>query len=728
VAARIRRRPPAVREAIVTALDEWLTLATHPVLRLREPHLNWLRAVAAAAEPDDKWARQFRAALALQGRAKLRAALKQLARTAEVKRLSPRALTRLALPLEAVGEGARAVALLRRAHRHHPADFWINHHLGWALLHGKPRELAEAVRYYTAAVALRPHSPGAHLNLGHVLETKGRLDEAIACYQKAITLAPKYAGARSNLGNALKAKGRLDEAIACYRKAIALDPKDAGTHYNLGLALKAKGRLDEAIARYRQALGLDPKCALAHCNLGNALKAKGRLNEAIACYRKAFAFNPKYAKAHHNLGFALKAKGRLDEAIAHYRQALALDPKFAQAHENLGVALAAKGRRDEAITCYKKAIALDQKSARAHTFLGFALAAKGRRDEAIASYRQAIALDPKYVVALNNLGVALAAKGRLDEAIACYQKAIALDPKSAQAHTNLGFALAAKGRRDEAIACYKKALALDPKYVTAHTNLGVALKAKGRLGEAIACYKKALALDPKCAKAHGALGEVLLQQGQFLRARRATRRCLRLLRASHPLRLRVERQLLLCRQGLALDRKLAAILQGKAQPTGPTEQLLLAILCRHYKRRYAAAAGFYAAAFAALPRLTENPRTGHRYHAACAAALAAAGQGKDAGKLNNQERARLRGQALRWLRADLKAWANLLASGPAAARSGVGQVIGRWQKNKDLAGIRDETALAKLPAEERQAFVRLWADVRNLLKKAEAPAQEETQR
>jgi hypothetical protein len=34
-----------------------------------------------------------------------------------------------------------------------------------------------------------------------------------------------------------------------------------------------------------------------------------------------------------------------------------------------------------------------------------------------------------------------------------------------------------------------------------------------------------------------------------------------------------------------------------------------------------------------------------------------------------------------------------------------------WQRDDDLIGIRDAAALAKLPAGERLALVRLWADV-----------------
>jgi hypothetical protein len=40
--------------------------------------------------------------------------------------------------------------------------------------------------------------------------------------------------------------------------------------------------------------------------------------------------------------------------------------------------------------------------------------------------------------------------------------------------------------------------------------------------------------------------------------------------------------------------------------------------------------------------------------------------------------------------------------------------LARWQADPDLAGLRDADALARLPADERQACRRFWADVQSL--------------
>jgi eukaryotic-like serine/threonine-protein kinase len=319
-AERIRRRPAAVREAIVAALDEWDDLAGNPKYQISEPHREWLRAVLEAAEPDDAWGRKVRKARRERDAVKRQAALEALAKSARVAELPARALTRLA---DELGP-AQAAALLRRAQRHYPADFWVNENLGKVLLQVTPSELEEAVRFLTAAVALRPESPGAHFVLGVGLHEKGQLDEAIASYKKAIEVDPKFTAAHFALGVGLHEKGQLDEAIASYKKAIELDPKDRYAHFVLGIELQEKGQLDEAIACYKKVIELDPKPPAAHNYLGDALAQKGQLDEAIARYKKVIELDPKSAWAHFNLGAALYRKGQLDEALACYKKAMAI--------------------------------------------------------------------------------------------------------------------------------------------------------------------------------------------------------------------------------------------------------------------------------------------------------------------------------------------------------------------------------------------------------------------
>src|SRR5262249_10222649 len=108
--------------------------------------------------------------------------------------------------------------------------------------------------------------------------------------------------------------------------------------------------------------------------------------------------------------------------------------------------------------------------------------------------------------------------------------------------------------------------------------------------------------------------------------------------------------------------------------------------------------------------------TGPRYNAACCAALAAAGKGKAADKLDAKGKARLRTQALGWLKADLVLWAQAVKGTP-TQRQQARQQLEHWRKDPDLAGVRDKAALAKLPEGERAAWRKLWAGVEYLLKR-----------
>jgi hypothetical protein len=226
------------------------------------------------------------------------------------------------------------------------------------------------------------------------------------------------------------------------------------------------------------------------------------------------------------------------------------------------------------------------------------------------------------------------------------------------------------------------AVRLDGKSAQAHWNLGRAQLGVGDPQAAVASFNKALELAPKHAQARTGLE----------RAERLA----------------------------AVEGNLPALLKGAYKPKTNDERLALALLCK-FKRLHRTAAGMYADAFAADPRLADDLKAACRYYAASSAALAGTGQGEDAAGLDDQEKVRLRQQSLDWLRADLTLYTRQLESGKPADRAEVQRKLKYWEKDRDLAGIRGEDALANLPAEERAACVKLWTDVAALLKKTVTP-------
>ncbi|HXL19146.1 MAG TPA: hypothetical protein VN961_16650, partial [Streptosporangiaceae bacterium] len=163
---------------------------------------------------------------------------------------------------------------------------------------------------------------------------------------------------------------------------------------------------------------------------------------------------------------------------------------------------------------------------------------------------------------------------------------------------------------------------------------------------------------------------------------------------------------------------LPAFRRGEYQPQDDDERLALLagqLASCQFEGLLGAAARLYSDAFAAEPRLAEDVLAATRYHAARAAALAGCGQGQDAGRLNDEERALLRRQALDWLRQDLTWCGQRLDDGNPQTNARIRQGLQSWWGDPDLAGVHAEDALAKLPDEEREQWERLWSDVEELL-------------
>jgi tetratricopeptide (TPR) repeat protein len=490
------RRRPAVRSAAVAGLDDWLDLARWE----KAAEVRWLEQVLAAADPDD-WRQRLR----LARRRRDRQALEDLGGKVKVATQPPQALVLLARVLHAHGSPSAELQLLRRAQDAYPGDFWINHNLGRALLDSRPPQLDEAIRFLTAAVALRPESPGARLNLG----------------------------------KALWQKGRLDEAGAAFRAIIARKHDYALAHFNLGIVLLGQKDLSGAGACFRRATEVDPKSVPAYLHLGDVLEGQGDLPGAERCWRRVTELEPNLPKVHASLGLLLQMRWDLPGAAASYRRALTLVPGYAEVHCNLGHVLLRQG------------------------------------------------------------------------------------------------------------------------------NLRQALKE--------------------------------FQTGHDLGSRRKDWR--------YPSLQWIQR----CQHFLELDRRLPAILKGESAPSGIAERIDLADLCR-YKRLYAASVRFFTEAFAAEPKLADALWAGHRYRAACSAALGGCGAGEEA--------TRLRRQALEWLRADLVGWTRYLQSATPKDAAQLQRVFRTWQLDLALAGVREADRLATLPATERAAWQKLWADVATGLAKA----------
>ncbi len=298
----------------------------------------------------------------------------------------------------------------------------------------------------------------------------------------------------------------------------------------------------------------------------------------------------------------------------------------------------------------------------------------------------------------------------LDEVIRFASAAVAVRPGVPYARTFLADALTATGRSDEAMAEFRELLRINPDNATAHYNYGIHLQRRGKLKAAEFEYGEAIRLDSEYAEAHCNLGGCLQSQGDYARSLAMYRRGHELGSKRPVWKYPSEKWLANAERMAGLAIRLPALLKGDDRPKEIAESLALGKIC-YDTRRYAAAARFWAGALAADPTIGDDRRATYRYDAACAAALASAGHGKDDPPPDDSAKAKLKSQALGWLRAELEAWAKLMDGGDPMAPALVLQTLQHWLADRDLAGIRDGLALASLPSDEQKAWRTLWADV-----------------
>jgi serine/threonine-protein kinase len=370
-----------IRDELVAALDDWAVCARQAT----DPdRMRWVLEVARRADPNPSEIRQRLRDPALW---KDRAALTEMAATALADKPSIQLLASLGERLR--NAGGDAIPFLRQVQQEYPGDFWANLVLGSALLAKDPRE---SMRYFQAALAIRPKTPVVYNDIGGALVMLNRLDEAMEQFGQALRLDPDFAGAHNNLGYVLKSKGRLDEAFDHYQQAVRCDPSMAVARCNLGNALYAKKRPDEAIEQFQEALRLDPRLPEGHTGLCALLKARDGPPKVIEHYQQVLRADPEFAVAHAHLGIAFVELGQTDEAIDHFRHAVRIDPQLAPAHHDLGLALSAKGKFQEAVDHFQRAISIDPKLAAAHGALGQALLAIGRYRDAETETRRCLDL------------------------------------------------------------------------------------------------------------------------------------------------------------------------------------------------------------------------------------------------------------------------------------------------------------------------------------------------
>jgi eukaryotic-like serine/threonine-protein kinase len=339
------------------------------------------------------------------------------------------------------------------------------------------------------------------------------------------------------------------------------------------------------------------------------------------------------------------------------------------------------------------------------------------------------------------------------EAVQHLATAVAIRPWSVSTHLVLGGALLAQRKPDEAVAEAREALRIKPDDLSARSALANCLRWSGRFGEAEAECRAAIGANPANGPLHEVLGTILRDREDFDGTIREYREAIRLrtfqeydyriflgtakafqLKGEYVEALAMIRKVQEMGPNLVPDywhsaawvahiermaartRRLPSRPTGTIRPNDPMESLDLALICSDQKR-FVVSARYWAWALEADPTLGDDRRFQYWFSAACTAARAARGEGKDENPPDDAARADLRRRALQWLKVDLAVWSRMLASDARQSRALALKAMRQWRKDTDLVEVRDADGLASLSEAERKDWLALWGEVDALIRK-----------
>jgi tetratricopeptide (TPR) repeat protein len=236
----------------------------------------------------------------------------------------------LALSLRRLGAREEAKALFAQATMVHPGHYDLHHEYGILLRSGGSEGLPEAVRQFSMAVALRPTSAHAHLDLAQAMMQSDRMEEAMLSLDMAEKLDPLDASAHHYRGVMAYLKAEYAESVRHLNKALSLNPSYALSHGILGSIAAQEGDLDTAISHYTDAVAGRPFDNELRRVLAHTLARAADDGKAIAEFEHVLKAGSSQASDWYRYGLLMRL---LDPTTARsaFRRAAELDGTFVSA-------------------------------------------------------------------------------------------------------------------------------------------------------------------------------------------------------------------------------------------------------------------------------------------------------------------------------------------------------------------------------------------------------------
>lgn len=209
-------------------------------------------------------------------------------------------------------------------------------YLGAGDIYRRKGNFQAAEEKYGQAAQLEPRNFDAQYLHGLSLHLLNRIAEAVRAYLRALAIRPYDVEANLNVATAYLQMGEPDQALVYGIRAVRMNGQSGPARANLGAIYAALDNHSAAVAEYQQAaelMELTPELLL---NMADSLSRLGRHDEAINTLDQVIRIKPS-AIAFERLGAAAFRMRDYETAIESFQQALSADRRHYPAMNGLAV-------------------------------------------------------------------------------------------------------------------------------------------------------------------------------------------------------------------------------------------------------------------------------------------------------------------------------------------------------------------------------------------------------
>ena len=356
-------------------------------------------------------------------------------------------------------------------------------------VHQELNDLSPAASAYQEALALKASQEvhgNAHLQLGIVYKSQGKLSLAENHLKQSVTLLLAAGRAHTHLGDVYLLQRRFNDAEKAYRAGIRLNPEHTEPYYGLGRIAEMRNRLQQAMEYYDAALVRNRYLSQVHYRRSLTYQKLGDKAEAAAAmlqfqrlktyedemhrFREALYTNPNVPILYIKLGELHETYDNLTEAAQVYESATQVHPSYLPAYIRLGEVFIRQRELAEAARVYEQAAEIATDDPQIQTKLGVIYINQGKFEPAIVAFQEAIAIDSTAAAAYNNLARLYAGLGKeMQQAIDLARQAVVLAP-TAKHYDTLAYTYYRNAQYSKALEAINKAIAIAPN-VDAYNTL-----------------------------------------------------------------------------------------------------------------------------------------------------------------------------------------------------------------------------------------------------------------